>query len=143
MGLAAHIFACLETAPENRMDADGVKIIRGYDASDGAFGAVAEAERDAHDLGDDEGVDERAVFLQVKEVGPGDRGVASLAASGPGDGEKPFLVSDQRVGTEEDSFDPTEHGGVGADSQSEAKDSQDGKAGTAPKHAEADAEVLP
>src|SRR5229473_8209257 len=124
------------------MDADGVKIIGGYDASDGALGAIAEAERGAHDLGDDEGVDERAAFLQVEEVGPGDIGVARLAASGPGDGEKSFLVSYERVGAEEDSFDPTEDSGIRADPQSEAQNRQDGKARTAAEHAEADAEVL-
>ncbi len=42
MGVASHVFPRLETAPKNRMDADGVKIIRGYDTSDGALGAIAE-----------------------------------------------------------------------------------------------------
>src|SRR5712692_1810630 len=125
------------------MDANGVKIIRGYDASDGALGAIAEAERGAHDFGHDEGVDEGAAFLQVEDVGPGDIGRASFTASSSRDCEESFLASDQRVGTEEYSFDPTEDGGIGTDSQSEAEDGQDRKAGTAAEHAEVDAEVLP
>src|SRR5258707_12773448 len=96
----------------------------------------------AHDFGDDEGVDQRAVLLQIKEVGPRDISVPRLAASGSGDGEKPFLVSNQRVGAEEDPFDPTEDSGIRADPQSEAQNRQDGKARTAAEHAEADAEVL-
>src|SRR5712664_2730746 len=51
-------------------------------------------------------------------------------------------MSYERVGAEKDSFDPTEHGGVGVDSESEAKDCQDRKARTASKHPDADAEVL-
>src|SRR5260370_27387918 len=114
MGVASHVFPRLEAAPQNRMDADGVKIIGGYNAADGALGAIAEAESGAHDFGDDEGVDERAAFLQIEQVGPGDIGVASLAASGSGDGEKSFLVSYERVGAEERSFDPTEDSGIRA-----------------------------
>src|SRR5258707_6356894 len=142
MGVASHVFPRLEAAPQNRMDADGVKIIGGYNASDGALGAIAEAESGAHDFGDDEGVDQRAVLLQIKEVGPRDISVPRLAASGSGDGEQPFLVSNQRVGAEEDSFDPTEDSGIHADPQMEAQNGQDGKARAAAWHAERDAEVL-
>src|SRR5713226_6834011 len=131
MGVAAHVFAGLKAAPENWMDADGVKIIRGYDASDSALGAIAEAERGAHDFGHDKGVDERAALLQVEQVGPGDTGRASLAASGSGEGEEPFLMSYERIGTEEDAFDPTENRGIGADSQGQAQNRQDRKPGTA------------
>src|SRR5258708_1847263 len=100
MGVAAQVFSRLETAPKNRVDADGFKIIRGYDASDGALGAIAEAQRGAHDFVYDEGVDERATLLQVEDIGPGDISVASLAASGSSDGEKLFLMSYERVGAE-------------------------------------------
>src|ERR1700687_2695709 len=100
MGVAAHVFSRLETAPENWTDADGVKIIGGYDASDGALGAIAEAERGAHDFGHDEGVDEGAAFLQVEQVGPGDRGRAGFAARGSSEGGESFLMSDQRVRAE-------------------------------------------
>src|ERR1700687_5545938 len=100
MGVASSVFAGLETAAKKRMESDGVKIIRGYDASDGALGAIAKAERRRHDFVHDEGVDERAALLQIEEVGPGGICVASLAASGSGDGEKPFLVSYKRIGTE-------------------------------------------
>src|SRR4029077_9910517 len=124
------------------MDADSVKVIRRYDASDGALGAIAEAEGGAHDFGHDEGVDQGAVFLQVEQIGPGDPRRAGLATRGSRKGGEPLLVRDQRVRSEEDSFDPTEHGGVGADSEREAKNRQRGKAGTAAKHAQPKAKVL-
>src|SRR5712664_51849 len=142
MSVASNIFPGLETAPKNRTNADGVKIIRRHDASDGALRAIAKAECGAHDFVHDKGVDQRAALLKVKEIGPGDIGRAGLAASGSGEGEKPFLVRYKGVGTEKDSFDPTENRGVGADSQGEAKDDQDRKARAAPEHAEADADVL-
>ena len=51
-------------------------------------------------------------------------------------------MRDGGIGAEEDAFDPTEDSGVGADTQSQAKDCEDRKARTAPEHAEPEAEVL-
>src|SRR6202035_1217835 len=118
MGVASHIFAGLETAAKNRMHPNCVKIIRGYDASAEALGTIAEAERRTHDFVHDEGIDQRATLSQIEDVGPGNAGMAGLAASGSRERDKLFLVGYERVGTEEDSFDPTENGGVGADPQS-------------------------
>jgi hypothetical protein len=42
----------------------------------------------------------------------------------------------------QNSFDPTEHRGIGSYTECEAKNCQDGKAGTAPKYSEAEAKVL-
>src|SRR6266404_784752 len=142
MGVSSSVLAGLEGAPENGMDSDGVKIIGRDDASGGDLGTVTDAERGAHDFADDEGVDESGIFLEVEEVGPGDAGRVGFAASGSGKREELFLVSYERVGAKQDSFDPTEDGGVGADSQGEAENRENRKAGTAPEHAEADAEVL-
>src|ERR1700686_128243 len=116
MGVASDVFAGLETAAKNRIHPNCVKIIRGYDAASEALGTIAEAERRAHDFVHDEGVDQRATLLQIEDVGPGNAGRAGLATSGSGERDKLFLVSYERVRTEEDSFDPTENGGVGADS---------------------------
>src|SRR6266478_3864589 len=143
MGIASEIFAWLKSAPENGMDTDGVKIICGDDAASGDLGAVADAEGSAGDFGDDERVDERAIFLQVEQFGPGNIVGADLATGGSGEGSQLFLVRYQRVGTEEDAFDPTENRGVGADTQGEAKNGQGGKAWAAAEHAKADAEILP
>src|SRR6266852_5801891 len=143
MGIASDIFALLKSAPEDGMDTDGVKIICGNDASSGDLGTVADAEGGAHDFGDDERVDERASFLQVEQVGPGSIVGAGFAARGSGEGGQLFLVGYQRVRAKENSFDPTKNRGIGADSQGEAKDSQDGKARAAAEHAKADAEILP
>src|SRR5260370_6066814 len=51
-------------------------------------------------------------------------------------------MRDERVGAEENSFDPTEDSGIGADPQSQAKNREDRKPRTAPKHPDAEAEVL-
>jgi hypothetical protein len=51
-------------------------------------------------------------------------------------------VSDQRIWPNQNPFDPTQNGRVGANPQRQAKDSQYGKARTAPKHSEAEAKVL-
>jgi hypothetical protein len=51
-------------------------------------------------------------------------------------------VRDQRIGADQNSFDPTQHGCVGADAQRQAKDSQYGKARTAPKHPKTEAKIL-
>src|SRR5882757_9714630 len=143
MGIASEIFARLKSAPEDGMDTDGVKIICGDDAASGDLGAVADAEGSAGDFGDDERVDERATFLQVEQFGPGNIVGTNFAARGSGEGGQLFLVRYQRVGTEEDAFDPTENRGVGTDSQGEAKDGQGGNARAAAEHAKADAEILP
>src|SRR5882762_10306444 len=143
MGIASEIFAWLKSAPKDGMDADGVKIIGGDNAASGDLSAVADAEGSARDFGDDERVDERATFLQVEQFRPGDIVGAGFAARGSGEGSQLFLVRYERVGTEEDAFDPTENRGVGADSEGETKDGQGGKARAAAEHAKADAEILP
>src|SRR5882724_10224798 len=143
MGVASEIFARLKSAAEDGMDTDGVKIICGDDAAGGDLGTVADAEGSAGDFGDDERVDERATFLQFEQFGPGNIVGSGFAAGGSGEGSQLFLVRYQRVGTEEYAFDPTENRGVGADSQSETKDGEGGKARAAAEHAKADAEILP
>jgi hypothetical protein len=51
-------------------------------------------------------------------------------------------VGNERVRAKKDAFDPTEDGSVGADSQGQTKDCQDGKARTAPEHPQAETEIL-
>ncbi len=138
---ASHVFARQESAAQDGMHTDGVEIVGRDDASDGALGTVADAERCAGDLTHKQCVEKGAVFPQVEKVGPGKRGCAGFAASGSSQRHESFLVHDRRIGAEEDAFDPAEDGGVGANAQREAKNGEDGKARTAPKHAEADAQV--
>ena len=54
----------------------------------------------------------------------------------------PVLVWHQWIGPYQNSFDPAKYRGVSADPQRQAKNSQNGEAGTAPKHPEAEAQVL-
>src|SRR5256885_3273065 len=47
------VFLWKKSAAENRVHSDGVKIIRGYDAADGALGTLADAERGAGNFADE------------------------------------------------------------------------------------------
>jgi len=142
MRVAPLVFSGLETASKNGMNADGIKIIRGHDAAGEDLGAVPDAERAARDFGYDEGIDQRAAVAQIHQVGPGDGGPSGLSGFGPPKGHQPFLVRDHRVRTEQYPLDPTEHRGIGADSEREAKDGQGGKSGAAAEHAETEAQIL-
>ncbi len=55
---------------------------------------------------------------------------------------QPVLVGDGGVRPEEDAFDPTEDGSVGADAEGEAKNRQERKSRAAAEHSKAEAEVL-
>ncbi len=54
----------------------------------------------------------------------------------------PVLVWHQWIGPYQNSFDPTEHGRVRSDPKDKAEQCEDRKAGTPPKHPEAEAKVL-
>ena len=47
------IFLWKKSAAENRVHSDGIKIIRGYNAADGALGTLADAERGAGNFADE------------------------------------------------------------------------------------------
>jgi hypothetical protein len=51
-------------------------------------------------------------------------------------------VRDQRIWPNQNSFDPTQNGRIGANAQRQAKDSQYGKARTSPKRSQPEAKVL-
>src|SRR5260370_881521 len=99
MSVASHIFSRFESAPKNRMDSDGVKVVRRYNAPNGALGAIAEAESGAHNLAHKKCIKQRATSLQVQEIRPGD-GSTRLAASGSAEGQQLLLVRYGRVRTE-------------------------------------------
>src|SRR6266566_2847261 len=140
MGAAAHILIRLKRAPENRMNPQRREIIRRDDTSRGDLGPVANAERGAHNLAYKERVKQFAVPLQIEEIGPGKRGTVSLSRSRQS--QQPLLVRNRRVGAEQKSLHPTENGGVGADTQSQAKNRHKGKAGTAAQHPQGEAKIL-
>ena len=51
-------------------------------------------------------------------------------------------MRDQRVGANQNSFDPAHDGGAGADSKGETKDCEDRESGIADKHSQAEANIL-
>ena len=61
---------------------------------------------------------------------------------GSRDGDHAILAGDERVGAQEDSFDPTEDAVSCSDSEGQAEDGHEGEAGGAAEDAEAEAEVL-
>jgi hypothetical protein len=131
----------IDGPPEDRAHAESVEIVRRNDASGSALGPASDGERGARDLVPDEGLDERAVTPEVEEIGPGEIGIFGPAVRGA-QGHEPLLVGDHRIGTEEDSFDPAENGGVGTDPESQAEDREKRIAGTALEDAKPESEIL-
>ena len=68
MSFAAHIFFRLESAAQNRAHADRIKVVCGNDASDRAFGSIANAECRRRQLAHNEGLDQRAAPLEVDAI---------------------------------------------------------------------------
>src|SRR5271154_6277996 len=63
MRAAGCIFSRQKSAAEDGVHADGVKIIRGNNASESSFGALPDAERGACDFADEKRIEQRAVPL--------------------------------------------------------------------------------
>jgi len=142
VSVAPRVLAGFESAPKHGMNAHGVKIVGRDDAARGDLGAVANAECSPHDFGDDKRINERATPLQIEQVRPGDAIRARLPDGCSSDGEQLFLVRYSRIRAKQDSFNPTEHSGIGPDPKSQAKNGKKRKAGTAPEHAKAEAKIL-
>ena len=142
MSVATEVFSRFKRAAQNRMDSQCFEIVGGHDAGCFAVSSIADGQCSAHDAVHDERVEQCAVPLEIDEVGPGDI-VAAAHHTRSGDGHHSFLVNDKRKRAEQDSFNPTEDGGVGADAESQAKNREAGKTRIATEHAETEAEVLP
>src|SRR5712691_10685609 len=100
MSVASHVFSGLETAPKNRMDSDGIEIVRRYDAANGALGAVTDAEGGSHDFVHNKCVKHRAAPLQIEQIRPRKSSSASFAARRSSESEQLLMVGYRRVGTE-------------------------------------------
>src|SRR5947208_3358136 len=107
MGVATGSFFRSESAAQNRPHAERVEIIRGHHSSDRTLGAVAIAQRCASDFIDDERLEQGRVFFEIEEVGIRK---SSETLSAPGravEREHSILVRDERIGADENPFDPT------------------------------------
>ena len=51
-------------------------------------------------------------------------------------------MGDQRIGAQQNTFDPTENRSSCSDAKGQAKDCEEGEAGSAEKHPEAEAQIL-
>src|SRR5579859_1994442 len=100
MRASPSVLARLESAPENRMDPDGIKIVRRYDAPRGALGAIADAESRPRDFAHKQSVKKRGTPLQIDEVWPGKSITARLAARRSTNSEQSLLMTYRRVRTE-------------------------------------------
>src|SRR5437867_5100089 len=98
------------------MDPQCVEIVGRHDASGRAFSPIAaDAERRADDLFRDERIDQRATLLKVGEIRPRDLGSLRRAWSRSAQDEQSVRIGNERIWTEEDTFDPTEDRRIGAD----------------------------
>ena len=57
--------------------------------------------------------------MEVEEIGPGR--FFSLVTQGSGQRDQALLVSDERIRTEKNAFDPTEYGSIGANAERKAE----------------------
>src|SRR5215475_1771967 len=142
MRVATFIFLRPEAAPENRSHSERVEIICRDDCARSAFSAIANAQRCGGNLIKDERLKESGILFVIEKFGIRQSGVSTFAARCGVQRKHTFLVSDQRIGADQNSFDPTQNGCVGADAQRQAKDSQYGKARTAQKHPKTEAKIL-
>src|SRR5439155_301639 len=141
MRVATGSFFGSKAAAEKWPHGQGVEIIRGYNSSDRTLGALANAQRCAHDPIDDERLEKRGVLFKIEEVGIGNS-ASFPAADRAAERNHPVLMRDERIGADENSFDPTQGGRVRANAESQTKDCQNGKSRSAPKHSRAVANVL-
>src|SRR5262249_27856910 len=142
MRITSDSFFGSESAPQNWPHTECIEIIRRYDANACAFGAIADAQRRTGDAIDDERLKQRSVFSEINEIGIREPVVSRYPARRADKREHPVLMWHERIRPNQNSFDPTEHRGVGSNTECEAKNCQDGKARTASKHPEAEAKVL-
>src|SRR5436190_15443656 len=131
-----------KSAAQNRSNPERVEIIRGNNSTARAFGAIADTQRCARDFIDDKRLEQSRVFFEIEEVGVRNSCVTLNAAGRGVEGKHSILMRDERVRPNEYSFDPTENRRHSADAERQTKNCQNGKAGTAAKHSEAEAKVL-
>src|SRR6266436_8306302 len=91
----------------NRPHAERVEIIRGHHSSDRTLGAVAIAQRCASDFIDDERLEQGRIFFEIEEVRIRKSGETLSAPGRAVEREHPILVRDERIGADENPFDPT------------------------------------
>src|ERR1043166_1486282 len=133
MRALALILSGQEAAAERRGYADGGEIVGGDDATGGALGAIANAERGASNLADEGAFAQRAASLEILEIRPGKRGAFAFASGSTGYSNQAFLVDDSGIRAEQDALDPTENRSIRADPYREAKNGQQRKPRVAPE----------
>src|SRR5262249_44982993 len=142
MRIATFTFLRSEAAPENRSPSERVEVLRRDDCARRAFSAIANAQGCAGNLINDERFKQRGILLVIEKFWVGQSSVPILTARCGVQRKHMVLVRDQRIRANQNSFDPTEHRGVGSDAECEAKQRKNGKSRTAPKHPEAEAKIL-
>src|SRR5207244_1519702 len=87
-------------------------------------------------------VEERGIFCVIEEFRIRESGISRRAARCRIEREHAVLVRDEWIWANQNSFDPTQHRGVGSDAEREAKYCQNRKARRPQKHSHAEANVL-
>ena len=131
-----------KSAAENRVDAEKVKIIRGGQRPVNALGLRDAGERHVVFVIAEKPGKSLSALAEIAKVRIRKwRGgmIAEIAAC---DGDKVAGVSDSRNRVQQGSADPTEHGGIGGDTERQCKNDDGSKAWIFPRHAERKATVL-
>src|SRR5204862_179806 len=142
MSVATFAFLRPKASTENRFYSKRIEIIRGNDSTRNALGAIAHAQRCAHDPIDDERLEKHGIFFVIEEFGIRESRISRCAACCRIQREHAVLMRDERIRPNENSFDPTQHRGVRSNPERQAKNRQDRESRGAPKHARAEANVL-
>src|SRR5207253_64503 len=116
------VFLRLETASQYGTHSQSVEVIRGDDATRGYRSVIADAERSAHDLVDDEGIEELAILLEIAKVRPGDSVPLASRAIRSGNRHQPLLAGHHGEWTQQNTFNPTEDRCICADTESQAEE---------------------
>src|SRR5437016_347944 len=121
MGVTADLLVRFEAAAQERMYAHRIEVVRGNHTSGKTLGPIAAgAQSGADDFFGDERINQRATSAEVQEVRPGYVGSFRGPRNGAAEDQQFVLVDDERIGPEQDAFDPTVDGGICADTDREA-----------------------
>ena len=132
-----------KSAAENRVDAENIKIISGGQGPVNALGLRDAGERHVVIVIAEKSGKSLSALAEVTKVGIRKWRGGMIGAIAAHDGDKVARVSDSRNRVQQRSADPTEHSGIGGDTERQCKNGHCRKAWILSQHASSKAEILP
>ena len=117
MRIAPRAFFRPEAAAKHRANIERIEIIRRNDSARGALRPIAHAQRRPHYPINYERFEKRRVLFQIDKVRIRQAVTFRCPACCPAQGEHSVLVRNQRVGANQNSFDPAKDGGIRSDAE--------------------------